>query len=171
MFGFRRGFRHCRPILNRTPISIVNRANTTVVDTGGGVYTIERTGGATASAVSSVGCPGNFILRVKDLVSSNGVFFGMNTDPLTGDDLGSIDFAWVTLFGQIYESGVLISSPGAVATYYWIWRIGSTLYYGRGATFAAASASPDRSLTNSATLYFDSSISANNEKIEAYLTV
>lgn len=152
---------------------IVNNANTQVLHPGSGVYTIEDTGGGVfaAGAVSSVGCASDFILRVKMTALFVGVFLGMNSDRLTDDNYTSIDYAWANPSGgtgQIYESGALVTTPGG-SSYFWIWRVGTSLNYGRGATFAIASAAIDRTVTDSSTLYFDSSFGGAGDKAEVLL--
>lgn len=155
-------------------VEITNNANTTVNHLGASVYTVEKTSGAAgfnASAVSSAGITGDFVLRVKHTVAASSVFLGMNADPLTDNDFASIDYAWSNpgpTFGQIYESGSLITTLGG-GTYHWIWRTGTTLGFGRGPDIATAQASPDRTVTTSATLHFDSSLHMVGDKAEVLL--
>lgn len=155
---------------------IVDNGNTTVTHLGGGIFTVEKTAGASAygnaSAVSSIGTTGDFVLRVNATALPGGMMVGMNSDPLTDNDYLSIDYTWNNPhpgLGTIYESGVNISSPGGSANH-WIWRVGTTLYYGRGADLATAQAAPDRTVAGAtATLYFDSSFLSIGDKVEVEL--
>lgn len=153
--------------------AIVNNTNTTVAHVGAGVYEIEKTAGTNgafdADAVSSASASGDFVLRLTPLVITNELV-GVNSDPTADSNYTSIDFAvdftGLTTF-SIYESGVQISTLNAVSTYAWIWRTGTTLGYGSGATLAAAQASPYRTTTSSAALYFDSSLNATGARVAA----
>lgn len=149
-------------------IPIINNVNTTVTNDGAGVYTIEKTSGVDnsydASAVSSVGVSGDFVLRLEEQTNT-GDFLGLSVNPLVSDD-ANIDFAWQLYTGlgwrpeknSVAQTGFL--TPAAYA---WIWRIGSTLYWGRGSTLADAQASPDFTDTSSATLKFDSTLAFLNK--------
>jgi len=156
--------------------AITDHANTSVVHIGSGVHTITKSandGSFNASAVSSVGLTGDFVLRVKALDIPGGIFVGMNSDPLTDDSYTSIDFAWrnpLTTISEIWESNTQILTGIPSGTYFWIWRVGTTLGYGRGNDLATAQASPDRTTTSSATLYFDSSFLAIGDKVEVLLS-
>jgi hypothetical protein len=160
--------------------AIVNHNNTQVLASGGGVFTIEKISGAVdtrdAGAVSSAGIAGDFALRLKHLSTIDNLAWnaGMNSDPLTDDDYASIDFSWFytpsSTLWTVGESGAFPTGNFADATYAWIWRSGTTLGYGRGADLATAQASPDRTVTSSATLYFDSSIPSIGGQFEALLT-
>lgn len=152
--------------------AIVDNGGTLVVYQGDGVHWIERTtsaGGFTAGAVSTAGFAGDFVLRLKMLAFVGASIVGMNSDPLTDNDFGGIEHAWEPTFGQIYENGLIATSPGTTPTYYWIWRVGTNLSYGRGATLPDAMAAPDRTVVTSATLYFDSSFAGDGDKVEVLL--
>lgn len=158
------------------PLVITNNNNTTVSHNGNG-YLIEKTSGASpaynAGAVSSVGAAGDFVLRIKGIPSalSNGIGAGVNSDPLTDDSFGSVDFMWVytPVLDQwnIMEAGSNQVTGLATSTYSWIWRTGSTLGYGRGAALWIAQASPDRTTISTGTLYFDSTLPDTGSQIEA----
>jgi hypothetical protein len=160
-------------------IEIVNHNNTRVVHVGSGAYTIEKISGAVdtrdAGAVSSVGIDGDFVLRLKHVSTIDNLAWnaGMNSDPLTDDDYASIDFSWFytpsSALWTVGESGAFPTGNFADATYAWIWRSGTSLNYGRGGDLATAKANPDRTVTSSATLYFDSSIPSIGGQIEAQL--
>ena len=160
-------------------LTIVNNTNTTITHLGSGVYNVEKTSGATATynagAVSSTGATGDFVLRIKGTpgVSGWGQAVGVNSDPLTDDDYASIDntFVYIPNTDQlsIMESGTNVVTGLANSTYAWIWRIGGTLGYGRGATLGAAQASPDRTVASSGTLYFDSSLPLTADKVEVLM--
>ena len=154
--------------------TIANNANTTVTYRGGSVYEVEKTAGVNgynASAVSSVGITGDFVLRLRPLVFLNGMFVGVNSDPLTDNGDASIDFAWAAnsaTSGVIFESGSTpLGGSTTLSGYFWIWRSGTTLGYGTGADLATAQASPVRTVTTSATLYFDSTIFTVGERFES----
>lgn len=158
--------------------AIINSANTTVTDLGGDVWRVEKTGGSAstydADAVGTVGFTGDFVLRLKKVAGAGWYMGGMNADPTSASDLSSIDRAWGQLSDTwtIFENGsVQGTSFLADATYAWIWRTGTSLSYGRGATLVAAQSSPDRTVTDSNTLYFDSTFSNVGEQIEAFLYV
>lgn len=159
-------------LLLSAPALIVNRSGTSVVPLGDNVYTAEKTAGTFAwdsDAVGTVGYAGDFYLRLKQLTGGTGFYAGMNTDPLTDSSYTSIDYALVFTGSAwlVSESGATVgSSFGSASDYGWIWRSGTTLGYGHGATLAAAMAAPDRTLTTSATLYFDSSLVQLGDKIE-----
>lgn len=168
-------------LLFGSPADVVNNANTTVTPLGGGEYTIEKTAGTDgaydASAVSTTSFSGDFLLRARLLTegaNSNLTMVGMNSDPLADNNYASIDYAWAWAHGSdtwwIYQGGTMILQFLAPATYVWIWRQGTSLKMGRGATLADAAASPDQSLTSSATLYFDSSLWSTGDKFEIYLS-
>jgi hypothetical protein len=79
---------------------IVNNANTSVVDLGSGVYTVEKTGGSTASydasAVSTVGMAGNFVLRIKNLSGLDELHHWRQFRPADRRQLfDSIDRGWL----------------------------------------------------------------------------
>jgi hypothetical protein len=158
---------------------IVNHNNTQVLASGGGVFTVEKISGAVdtrdAGAVSQIGLTGDFVLRLKHLSTIDNLAWnaGMNSDPLTDDDYASIDFSWFytpsSALWTVGESGAFPTANFADATYAWIWRVGTTLGYGRGADLATAQASPDRTVTTSATLYFDSSIPSIGGQFEVLL--
>jgi len=157
--------------------AITDHANTSVVHIGSGVHTITKSandGSFNASAVSSVGLTGDFVLRVKSLLINGGIYLGMNSDPLADNTEASIDFAWnnpFSVLGNIRESGALIASGLGSSDYHWIWRVGTTLGYGRGPDIATAQASPDRTVPGtSGTLYFDSSFLAIGDKAEVLLS-
>lgn len=158
---------------------IVNNNNTDVGHVGNGVYRITKTAGVfgayDAGAVSQTGITGDFVLQLTPAFNNNLWFAGLNTDPLTNDDYTSIDFAWGFDPGTsqwfVFESGVGLTSGLAHLTSVWIWRSGTAIGYGRGADLATAQASPDRTTTSSATLYFDSSLYTTTSSFDAYLYV
>jgi hypothetical protein len=146
--------------------------NALVNHVGSGVYTISaNAGGFASSAISSLGIAGDFVLRIKALGFAAAAMVGMNSDPLTSTYFDTIDFAWEPTFGQIYEnSAAAVASPGTTAAYYWIWRIGTNLYYGRGATQIEAAVTPDRTVGGvSGTLYFDSTLGTVGDSVEVVL--
>jgi hypothetical protein len=164
-----------------TGLAIVNNNGTTVTHLGDSVYSIEKTGGTgsayDAGAVSSSGVSGPFVLRLKHLTNgspTNAWFGGVNNDPTT-DDSHVMDYSWVykdgSGFWDIYEGGASQAANVGNDEYAWMWRTGTTLGYGRGASFNAALNSPDRTQTTSATLYFDSSLYGANVKIQALFYV
>lgn len=159
-------------------VAIANRNNTAVTYRGGGVYEIEKTAGAVdtydASATSSASIAGDFVLRLRNLAGSRQFIGGVNSDPTTNDSFNSIDFGALYFVGSniwgCYENGTgVVTGLTETAKYFWIWRTGTTLGYGRGDDLATAQASPDRTTTSSATLYFDSSIDRLNDRFEALL--
>lgn len=161
-----------------SPVPIVNRANTTVTAQGGGVYRIAKTGGADgafdASAVSAVGLPGDFTLKMVLSTPNDSQlgWLGVNSDPLTDNDYISGDFGVLLSTGEwyIYESGGNPASFTDNATAVWIARRGTTLTYRQGATFAGAAISrtvPDVP----GTLYFDSSIQDTTAVVDVTLTI
>lgn len=163
-------------------IALSSRTNTIVVHKGGSVYEIVKSAGTAATfdadAVSSVGLTGDFVLRLKKLNSGNGSTVyggGMNVDPTTSTDWTSIDRAlfWFEATSQwrIYESGVEIVAALSDATYSWIWRTGTQVGYGRGADLTTAQASPDRTVTDSGTLKFDSAFFYVGDRLEALLYI
>jgi hypothetical protein len=159
--------------------AIINHNNTQVLHTGSGVYRIEKISGVDGTrdggAVSSVGAASDFVLRLKQIATgANTTVYqyggGVNSDPLTDDTHSTIDFLWFYIQGAnawaIFESDIdllEVSSSG----YAWIWRTGTSLGYGRGATLAAAQAAPDRTTTSTGTLYFDSTLWGIGDTIEA----
>lgn len=155
--------------------AIVNNANTTVTHLGDSVYEIEKTSGVAdtydASAVSSAGVTGDFVLRLAPVAGSANYGGGVTSDPLANDSYDTVDrlalYVPSTPEWTIFENGVQVAGGLTPSTYFWIWRIGSSLNYGRGATLGAAQASPDRTVTDSSTLYFDSSFRTVGNKIEA----
>jgi hypothetical protein len=164
-------------LLDNTTLEIFDNGGTQVLYLGDGAYSIEKTAATSAydsGAVSNVGLSGDFVLRIKPLVYTNDHLLGVNSDPLTDNNYASIDFAFNInglATASIYESGGFISSGNALSTYYWIWRTGTTLGYGTGADIATAQASPLRTVTSSATLYFDSAFFAQGSKAEAFFYV
>lgn len=154
-------------------LAIVNKANTTVYHLGSSVYSVEKTGGAAATydsdAVSSVGMASDFVLRIKPVNYTGPWMAGVNTDPLTDSSYTSLDYAMQNNSGSwnLFESSVQVVVGIAEATYGWIWRVGTDLFYGVGATFAIAKVSPSRTVNSvSSTLYFDSSVSGSASKFE-----
>lgn len=160
--------------------AIVDNANTLVTHVGDGVHIVEKyTGvsGYNASAVSQVGIAGNFVLRMRGLTTTSSNYFGggMNSDPLLDNDYSSVDRLLLNAPSlnrwDLFESGGLITAGVATnADFTWIWRIGTSLNYGHGATFAAAQATPDRTVTDSSTLYFDSVFTDVGDKLEVLLS-
>lgn len=160
-------------------IAIVNNNNTQVTHIGGGVYEIEKIGGIDgardAAAVSTAGATGDFVLRIKPVGApgaASGSFqygAGVNSDPLTNDSFDTIDHLWFrvipALLWSIFEAGADVGDFGD-SPYAWIWRTGSSLSYGRGADLASAKASPDRTVTDSSTMYFDSVTFGLGDKME-----
>lgn len=156
--------------------SIVDNGNTITWHVGEGVHRIQKIAGAAdydAGAVSTAGAAGDFVIRLRPITTSgaNAYGAGANSDPLTNNYYDTIDFLALYVPGgntwSIYENGVNQLSALANSTYFWIWRTGTTLGYGRGATLGAAQAAPDRTTTNSATLYFDSTFWSIADEMEA----
>jgi hypothetical protein len=160
---------------NGTALS--NHANTLVTHKGGSVYEIVKVSGAAsafdADAVSSSGQTGDFVLRLRQLrLIGSGIIAGVNADPTTDSTYTGIDRAW-DYFGswQIIENATFFGSALADATYSWIWRTSGTIGYGRGSTLATAQASPDRTVADSNTLFFDSSLNSVGDRFEALFYV
>jgi hypothetical protein len=116
---------------------------------------------------------GDFTLSASSLSGTPSFYIGMNSDPLTDDGYHSIDYA-LQIYSDgrawLHQSGVLSMSfpiDGKV----WIWRRGSTLYYGTGPDFATASTSGlRRGVTDvTGTLYFDSSFASATSDAEIKL--
>lgn len=153
--------------------AISNVSGTTVTAIGGSLYTIEKTGGVTATydaaAVSASGFSGNFSLQMRQTVGNSGPFIGVSANP-TAANGAIIDRSW-QLFStgtlwRMFESGTLQGGSLAASAYAFIWRTGSTVGYGRGATLAAAQAAPDRTVTDTSSLFLDCSLPNTSDKIE-----
>ena len=158
-------------------LPIVNNVGTSVSDLGGNSYRITKVSGGfayNADAVGTVGYTGDFLLRLSPASTFSGNWIGgMNTDPLTDSDYASIDYGLLSDGTNwfVFESGANIGSSTPHNTFGWIWRSGTTLNYGTGATFGAASASPIRTVTSvSATLYFDSAFANDGTITDIQLT-
>jgi hypothetical protein len=156
------------------PVVIANNANTTVAALGDGGYSVEKTGGVNgaydASAVSALGCAGDFILRIKNIATGE-YMVGMNTDPTTDNNYTSIDYWWA-FYGGLYWQTNGGANGMASAPFAWIWRTGTNLYFGTGATFEDVLAAPNSVVADVvATLYFDSSLFATGAKFEAHLLI
>lgn len=166
------------PDLPVNSYAIVNNNNTLVTHIGDGVHIIQKTTGTAgydASAVSSVGLGGDFVLRIKITGTPTGNYgAGMDNAPTGSDSYDAIDHEWFRNTG-LAEWYVFENSAGPItaaftdATYAWIWRTGTTIGYGRGATLATAQAAPDRTVTDSATLFFDSTFFDVGERLEVKL--
>ena len=158
------------------PLVVAAPAYAVLADQGGGVTRITKGGGVPstfdASAVSSLGM-GDFVLRINARAAgANDIIAGVSNDPLVDNGFNNVRYGWdVTAAGPgyIFESNVARAGPLAAATYFWIWRIGTTLSYGRGATLAIAQGAPDRQVTESQSLYFDSSIYFVGEFVDVAL--
>jgi hypothetical protein len=155
------------------PVPIFPNNYTEVVDLGGGVQTIQKVSagfGWVADAVSHVGLTGNFVLRLSNVILGDGWFGGVDATPFASG-FYDIDFAFQreSTLWYVYEGGAFISSHSAVGKPYgYIWRVGTTLYFGIGADFAEASAAPLRTVAGvTGKLFFDSSIASTGVKFEA----
>jgi hypothetical protein len=96
----------------------------------------------------------------------------MNTDPTTDNDYASIDprGSPTAACGAFTNGGAVAGglpmrpTPGFGAP-------AATLGYGRGATLAIAQASPDRTVTDTSTLYFDSSLNGAGASSKSCSTI
>lgn len=159
---------------------IIDNANTTVTHTGGGVYAITKTSGSggtyDADAVSSSGITGDFILRLKPITAGIALRYGggVSASPTGSSNYTTVDnlyLASTTNNWGIYESGANPASGSPGAEFYWIWRTGTTLGYGRGGTLADAQAAADRTTTSTGTMFFDSTFADPGDQLEALFYV
>jgi hypothetical protein len=161
-----------------TNAEIVANINTSVTALGSGVYRITKNTGANgynADAVSTVGFTGDFVVEVSRPAIGNNFdqsAVGVSADAASFSTLG-LDYSivWDQASGRwyIYEGGsyVLINYLESGGKAY-IWRTGTTLGYGTGASLATAQASPARTVNGvTARLYFDSSLYFNGDAADA----
>lgn len=156
---------------------IANNVGTSVDFLGNDSWRITKVSGGVgynADAVGTVALTGDFTLRISPAVvyNGNGWLAGFNSDPLTDSSYTSLDYALLSdnVNWYVFESGAQLDTI-AQNTFGWIWRSGTSLYYSSGATFAAASASPVRTVTGvSGTFYFDSSLSSDGTVVDVMLT-
>jgi hypothetical protein len=155
------------------PVPLFANNYSEVVELDGGAHTIEKISGGfgwVADAVSHVGLTGDFVLRLANVNLMDGWFGGVDATPFVSG-FYDIDFAFQreSTLWYVYEGGSFISSHSATGKpYAYIWRVGTTLYFGIGADFADASAAPLRTVLGvSSKLFFDSSIASVGVKFEA----
>lgn len=166
------------PFQNAVVIS--NHANTTVTSLGGGVYRVEKTGGGAgapdASAVSSVGLTGDFVLRIQMLQTNKEMSVGINDDPLTDNLASSINRAWyfnasAACAPRENDIGAGPAAAYTTAQYRFIRRVGTTITYLVGATADVSVATLVATGTAQAgTVYFDSTLTDLNGKVDVLLT-
>jgi RHS repeat-associated protein len=156
--------------------SLFNRAGMAVTSLGGGTWQIEKTGtasGFNASAESTESYAGDFTLQAKSTGSAVNGLVGMNSDPSTDSGYTGLDYGLQFYHdgnAYIYESGNY-QGNFAISDKLWIWRRGTTLYYGTGSDFATASTTGlKRTVTGATgTLSFDSSFHDTGTNVEAKL--
>lgn len=145
------------PIISNQWHAIINRANTSVSG-----RTVTKSGGTNgaydASAVTSASWTGAATLSFRAASTAIGFFAGLNTDPMTDDSFGSIDYAFRCDYDgtlMIYESGSLIATVGQYSTSDLL-----TIHYSGTTVRYMVNGQIVRSVAVSAGLsfYFDSSI-------------
>ena len=152
-------------------LALVDAGKTSVTALGGGTYRIAKTGinQLDASAVSATAMQGDFILRAKSLVNNSFSAVGMNSDPRSDHSYTSIDYGigWQGGVPGILENGVHTQSFTANGDL-WMWRKGTTVYYGTGPDFQTASTTGVVRTVTGATqaLYFNSAFGTNNNTVE-----
>lgn len=158
-----------------TPVALVNAANTTVTDLGGGVYSIQKTGGADgafdASFRASTGFGGDFAIRIEVVTpSASWEAIGVSPDPTTGNTMAAIYFAFVRQNASnwmVYANGNQLVPSTGTGAYSFIWRQGSTLFFGHGATLQEAAAAPVYVSYNvTGPLFVDSSLGGAGTVVE-----
>jgi hypothetical protein len=150
--------------------AIVNAANCAVAAAPGGTWVVTKTGGtdgvSDASAVSSTGISGDFVLRVRPL-GTGLCYLGVSANPGAGVSEATIERALQLNAGlvRICESGVLRPGSFALATYAWIRRSSGVLQYLIGPLLATAAVR--RTVGDSgAPLFFDSAIATAGLAVE-----
>lgn len=150
--------------------------NLFVGNKGSGVFRLQkRTGvdGSYDAFASGAGLSGDFVLHMTQVASAASGWMGGGFDTTTGQGIGGIDYAFFynkagfdTWF--IFENGVQITGSAIAGSDAWIWRIGTTLRYGRGANFATAQANVERTVAGvSGTLYPNFNANATGLEWEA----
>jgi RHS repeat-associated protein len=148
--------------------SIADRQYTTVTALAGGSWQIHQSGGNSsgflASADSSTPYAGDFTLSARSTGGTPNGFMAMNADPASDVGYTSLDYSIQIYFdgrGYIEESNAYLGNF-VIDQKVWIWRRGTTLYYGTGPDFATASSTGlIRTVTGATgTLYFDSSMAS-----------
>lgn len=158
------------------PLVIANQANTTVTSLGAGVYRAEKTAGAAAtydaSAVSSTGIAGDFVLRIRALQTDKSMFIGIDAAPTVSNDHLTIDRSInFNSAGEIrgYENGTLVAGPLSYTTadYFFLQRVGTAITMSRGTGPTIATATATWTFTaDASTFFFDSSIADTNGAVE-----
>lgn len=155
------------------PLAISSRANTQVIEKTAGAFEIHSNSSAywTASASSSKAMDGDFILRGKAVTGSTSAFVAMTADPEADNHYASLDYGI-----QIHHDGrAYIYENGAhrgthqINGQVWLWRSGSSIFYGTGPDFATASTTGVLRRVDgvSGPLYFDSSAALGQMIYEA----
>jgi hypothetical protein len=120
-------------------------------------------------AYSNVGFTGGAYASAR--ASGNWAMFGLNTDPTTGVDYTTIDYAWYTDAGnalRIYESGALIGTFGTWATgdlLEIIYDNANVKYYKNGVLMRTVARAAG------ATFFFDSSFYSSNPDFGSFTNV
>lgn len=152
-------------------VAIVDAQSTTVTALGGGIYRVEKTGGAAgafdASAVSAAAIAGDCVLRVRDLSAPNNLVFGLSVNPGENPGYDKIDHAVQFYLTDlyVYERGALIPPARQNAGTVWIVRSGNVLSYLVG-DYPATAMLARKIIGVTAPLWFDSSIVRANGAIE-----
>ncbi len=154
-----------RPIA--TPIDA--GTNTSRVANGDGTFRIVKNGGGDvtwdADARSSRPMSGDFALQVRPAQRDKIMILGLSRQPANSAGPDNLDYGFYYVNdGQMYAweaGGGGVSSLGAYGANqsYWLFREGSTLYYGAGNDAASARQNVLRSIGGAGgDLYFDSAI-------------
>lgn len=166
-----------KPTVEAAPantFAIVDNGNTQVVHLGSGVYSIEKIAGSSgvydAGAVSSSGIADDFVVRLEEAGGTGSYLAGASDTPLADNDYPSIDYSWLLFqasFGwRVFTGPNPQTGYFAPQTYAWIWRTGTDVFWGRGATLADAKAAPDYTVAGSTgTFYFDSAFPFVGDKV------
>ncbi len=163
-----------------SPLAIAAGAYTHVAQQPDGLYritkTIETFSSWDAEAHSRMKVEGDFILQVRPGQTDKATIGGMSAYPTATPDYPNLDYGYYFEAGGaacFMEKGIW----SGIATYaagdnFWLERVGSTINYYKGATFAAAKAAGTlRTRTDAAgALYFDSSIYTWGGYLDAALT-
>lgn len=153
--------------LLRPGAAIVVGTNTSVAQQSDGLYRITKTAGGTpwtADARGAVAATGDFILEVKPAQNNQPLIAGVSTAPATSSGNGEIAYGIYLDFGNIYNwpAGTSINyGTYSAGDHIWMARVGNTISYYKGASFAAATAAGALGTVggvSTATMYFDSTL-------------
>lgn len=162
------------------PLVISNAANTSVVDQGGGVYRITKTGGVDgtwdASATSAVGFTADFVIRARAVQTTKDIIVGISTNPTADNSFTSVQRDIRFPVSDVLGAGVSGSSDFGDSVVYttsdrfFIRRVGTTLTLLKGATDLVTDASVIYTWPSNlaGTVYFDSSLNGASGAIDIY---